>query len=216
MKFLNQKKRIQNLRKKLSRWQYMYHTQSSSVVSDKKYDALLEELQTLELNYPDFNIQYSPTQCVGSRPHDDFQKIHHKTPMLSLNSISDTSQLLVFDKRIHDKLHNDDTIQDIKYCCELKLDGVAISLLYEHGKLVQAATRGDGKIGEDVTKNAYTIASIPIFLKSYKNTLPELLEVRGEIFILKSCFLQLNKMMLEEKKKLFLMQEMLLLDHCVN
>lgn len=200
MKSVDQK--IQRLRNKLSRWQYTYHTQNESEVSDEKYDIFLKELQQLELKYPHLSAKHSPTQSIGSDPQKGFCKIQHQIPMLSLNSIADTSQLFLFDKRVKNRLGNN--IQNIIYCCELKLDGVAISLLYKCGKLIQAVTRGDGKIGEDVTKNAYTISSIPIYLKSKNNNkLPYLLEIRGEIFIFKSCFLQLNKVMLDTNNKPF-------------
>lgn len=194
-------KKIKNLRKTLSQWQDIYHIHNESVVSDEQYDALLEELRQLELNYPNYNIQNSPTQNIGNIPQSGFRKIHHKIPMLSLNSIIDQTQLFLFDKRIKHRLHNN--TQKISYCCELKLDGVAISLLYKYGKLIQAATRGDGQIGEDVTKNAYTIASIPMYLDTSHNKLPDLLEIRGEVFILNSCFEKLNKTMFNKKNKLF-------------
>lgn len=194
--------RIQSLRKKLNKWQYAYHTENESPVSDEEYDAILEELQNLELSHPNFNTYDSPTYNIGSIPQSGFNKIYHHTPMLSLHSISSKSQLLLFDKKVKNKLNNN--VYNVRYCCELKLDGVAINLVYKFGKLVQASTRGDGKIGEDVTKNAYTIDSIPMHLKSHDcYKLPYLLEVRGEVFILKSCFVHLNEIMLRKKNKLF-------------
>lgn len=199
MESVNQK--IQNLRKKLLKLQHTYHTKNESEVSDEEYDNLLVELRRLELSYPNFSIKHSPIYNVGSDPTDGFRKIRHQIPMLSLNSITDKSQLFLFDKRIKNKLGG---VQKMTYCCELKIDGIAVSLLYKKGKLIQAATRGNGKVGEDVTKNAYTIASIPMYLKSKNcSKLPYLLEVRGEVFILKNCFNRLNQFMLKKKNKLF-------------
>lgn len=192
-------RKIRNLRNKLDRLQYVYHSENESEVSDENYDFLLTELERLESIYSEFSRINSPTQSVGSIPQDGFCQIDHQVPMLSLNSIIDRNQLLSFDNRVKSKLSN----QNIEYCCELKIDGVAISLLYNFGKLIQATTRGNGITGEDVTRNAYTISSIPIYLKSKYGKLPDLLEVRGEVFILKSSFVQLNTVMLQKKNKLF-------------
>lgn len=202
MKFV--KKKIQNLRKKLRHWEYVYYTKNESVVSDATYDAMLSKLNQLEQIYPHLMTENSPTQRVGGISQYNFKKIHHKVPMLSLNSIVESLQLLSFDKRIKIKLHDNHMML---YCCELKIDGVAVSLLYKNGKLVYAATRGDGKIGEDVTKNICTIRSVPIHLQIDVNnkygTLPYLLEIRGEVFISKLCFLKLNKITIQQGDKPF-------------
>lgn len=204
MKFIIEK--IEYLRKQLKHWQYTYHTQNVSEISDTEYDIFLEELNQLESNYPFLSSQNSPTQCIGSIPHSGFRYIQHHIPMLSLNSVINQSQLLLFDKRIKNRLlHNCDKV--ITYCCELKLDGIAISLLYKQGKLIQASTRGDGNIGEDITKNVYTIQSIPKYLindtHSITKKLPHFLEIRGEVFISKSCFVKLNHTLLQQGKKIF-------------
>ncbi|WP_331828640.1 NAD-dependent DNA ligase LigA [Candidatus Blochmannia sp. SNP] len=201
MKFIE--KKIQNLRKKLRHWEYLYYLKNESEVSDEKYDAILEELHQLEKIYPHLITESSPTQRVGGVLPDNFKKINHKIPMLSLNSIVKSYQLLLFDRRIKLKLDNNHIIS---YCCELKIDGVAVSLLYKNGELVCAATRGDGRIGEDITKNVRTICSVPMYLKIDTNNhdvLPYWLEVRGEIFISKLCFLQLNKITVREGNRPF-------------
>ncbi|URJ28271.1 NAD-dependent DNA ligase LigA [Candidatus Blochmannia vicinus (nom. nud.)] len=201
MKFIE--KKIQNLRKKLHHWEYLYYIKSESEVSDEKYDAILAELHQLEKIYPHLITENSPTQCIGGVLQDNFKKINHKIPMLSLNSIIKSHQLLSFDRRVKIKL---DDHHIIPYCCELKIDGVAVSLLYKNGKLVCAATRGDGKIGEDVTENVRTIYSVPMYLKIDVNNhdkIPYLLEIRGEIFISKLCFLQLNEITVREGNRPF-------------
>lgn len=198
-------KKAKDLRKQLKRWQYAYYVQNISEVSDEKYDLFLEELRQLELDYPFLSYQSSPTRCIGSMPQVGFCQVHHYIPMLSLNSVVTKSQLLLFDKRVRNKLSDD--VQVIIYCCELKLDGIAISLLYKQGQLIQASTRGNGSIGEDVTKNVYTIKSIPKVLTSnnqdLNKKLPYFLEVRGEVFISKSCFVKLNQKLLNQGKKIF-------------
>ncbi|URJ27692.1 NAD-dependent DNA ligase LigA [Candidatus Blochmanniella camponoti] len=201
MKFAKQK--IQKLRKKLRHWEYLYYTKNESAVSDEKYDAMLEKLNQLEQIYPHLIAESSPTQRIGGVSQYNFKKIHHKVPMLSLNSIVASFQLLSFDKRIKIKLHANHIMS---YCCELKIDGVAVSLLYKKGKLIYAATRGDGKIGEDVTENISTIRAVPMYLKLDSNKydkLPYLLEIRGEVFISKLCFLQLNKITIQQGNKPF-------------
>lgn len=198
-------KRIQDLKRKLKNWQYRYYTENISEVSDEEYDFFLEELRQLELKYPDLVFRDSPVQCVGSNPQGGFRKVRHRVPMLSLNSIIDKSQLLLFNRRIQCKLQS--SVQLITYCCELKLDGVAVSLWYKYGKLIRASTRGNGNIGEDVTENVYTIPSIPKCLikgkGNFSKKLPHFLEIRGEVFISKSCFIQLNRSMVEQRKKVF-------------
>ncbi|WP_159715211.1 NAD-dependent DNA ligase LigA [Blochmannia endosymbiont of Camponotus nipponensis] len=201
MKFVKQK--IKNLRKKLHHWEFLYYTKNESAVSDEKYDAILAELNQLEKIYPHLITENSPTQCIGGVLQQNFNKIRHKAPMLSLNSIVDASQLFLFDKRTKIKL-NDNHI--MSYCCELKIDGVAASLLYKEGKLICAATRGDGRIGEDITKNISTISSVPMYLKIDTNnhySLPYLLEIRGEVFISKLCFLKLNRITTQQGNKPF-------------
>ncbi|CAD83193.1 DNA ligase [Candidatus Blochmanniella floridana] len=200
------KNRVQILRERLNYLEYLYYVKSESKVSDEEYDILLEELRQLEFKYPYLITKSSSTQSISNVCDNSLNRIRHQKPMLSLNSIRDKSQLLLFDKRIKYKLSNHYNINQnlIVYCCELKIDGVALSILYKQGKLVHAATRGDGKIGENVTKNVNAIDSIPKNLKKNNNEiLPDLLEIRGEIFISKLSFSKLNQEMLSSGKKVF-------------
>lgn len=200
-------KKIRNLIKTLRHWEYLYYVKNEPVVSDMQYDMALKELYRLEQIYPHLIPKNSPTKRVGGVFHRSFNQISHKIPMLSLNSIVRASQVISFDRKI--KLNFNNSYyhhQTVSYCCELKIDGIATSLLYKEGKLICAATRGDGKIGEDITKNICTIYSIPISLSNNHknfNKFPYLLEVRGEVFISKSCFLKLNKIMIQQGYKSF-------------
>lgn len=198
----HEKYKIKNLIKKLRYWEYCYYVRNESVVSDEQYDAALTKLRELEQAYPNLIVKGSPTKYVGDVFQNDFLKIKHKTPMLSLNSVINQSQVRSFDQRTKVKLNKD----ILSYCCELKIDGVATSLLYKNGSLVCAATRGNGSVGEDITKNICTINSIPIKLRtngSNLNEFPYFLEIRGEVFISKLCFLNLNKMLVKKGYKPF-------------
>lgn len=197
------KKKIQDLMKKLSYWEYLYYIKNDSPVSDEQYDATLKELYVLEKNYPELVSNDSSTQRVGGGVQNGFAKVSHKIPMLSLNSVIKKSQVILFDKKVKAKLYGNGVMS---YCCELKIDGIAVSLLYKKGRLIYAATRGDGRVGEDVTSNVLTIHSIPVVLKNNNDSLsrlPYLLEVRGEIFISKLCFFKLNKMVIKKGHKPF-------------
>ncbi|UVK77937.1 MAG: DNA ligase [Sodalis sp. Fse] len=190
---------IQQLREQLRHWEYLYYVENAPEVPDIEYDRVIAQLRELEEKRPDLLTTDSSTQRVGGMAQSSFSKVRHEIPMLSLDNIFEKTGFLAFDKRVRDKLkHND----DLTYCCELKLDGLAISLLYEQGKLVQAATRGDGTTGEDITSNVRTIRTIPLHLKAGDN-LPYLLEIRGEVFMSESGFLQLNATAKQERSKLF-------------
>lgn len=196
-------KKIKNLIKKLRDWEYAYYIKNESVVSDYEYDTTLTELYRLEKMRPDAILEDSPTRSIGGMLQHGFTKIFHKTPMLSLNSMTRRSQVIGFDKKVKVKLDIFDTL--LSYCCELKIDGIATSLLYKRGKLICAATRGDGLIGENITKNVCTIRSVPMCLDidNNINKLPYLLEIRGEVFMSKSCFLRLNKTLIRQGHKPF-------------
>ena len=178
------KQRIDFLRKELSEHNHSYYVLDEPSISDFEFDALLKELQDLENKHPEFDDAHSPTQRVGGAVIDGFDAVAHKYSMLSLGNTYSEADLLDFDTRLK-KL----TDQPIKYVCELKYDGVSISLIYKNGTLVQALTRGDGTKGDDVTQNVKTIKSIPLKLKG---NYPDELEIRGEIFLPLSAFEKMN------------------------
>ena len=167
----------------LNKYSYDYYVEDNPQISDTEYDTLYKQLEKLEENHPKYILENSPTQRVGDRVLDEFEKITHKVPMLSLSNTFSTEDLRDFDARIS-KLVPD---QNVEYICELKIDGLAISIKYENGKLVSAATRGDGSIGEDVTENIKTIFSIPKVLKDNRT-----FEVRGEVYLPRKSFELLN------------------------
>lgn len=178
------KERIEFLRKELSEHNYSYYVLDQPSISDFEFDALLKELGDLENKHPEFYDTHSPTQKVGGGVLDRFEAVNHKYRMLSLGNTYSESDLLDFDTRIK-KL----TDQPIKYVCELKYDGVSISLTYQNGVFFQALTRGDGTQGDDVTQNVKTIKSIPLKLKG---NYPKEFEIRGEVFIPLSAFKKMN------------------------
>jgi DNA ligase (NAD+) len=165
------------------------------LVTDAQYDTLMRELQSLEATYPHLVTTDSPTQRVGASPLAAFGSVTHRVPMLSLGNAFEDAEVRAFDKRVADTLRAAgklSTNEEVSYFCELKLDGLAISLRYERGLLVQAATRGDGQTGEDVTMNVRTIKAIPLKLKGLEQDIPEVLEVRGEVFMNLADFERLN------------------------
>ncbi|WMY94884.1 MAG: NAD-dependent DNA ligase LigA [Arsenophonus sp.] len=182
------KKKIKILKEQLLHHAYRYHVLNQPIISDQKYDKMMEELKKLEFLYPEFITSDSPTQRVGGLALRSFKEVHHEIPMLSLDHVFDESNYLAFNKRVHSYFKND---LQLGFCCEPKLDGVAVSLLYKNGKLIQAATRGDGKIGENITNNIRAIVCIPMQLKGHN--IPEIIEIRGEVFMTHESFKQLNK-----------------------
>jgi DNA ligase (NAD+) len=182
-------KRAQELRKLLQTYNYNYYVLDAPTIPDAEYDRLFRELQALEKQHPELKTSDSPTQRVGGRPLKSFAQVQHTIPMLSLDNAFTDDELYAFDKRIHDRLKTDAVIE---YACEPKLDGVAVSLIYNNGVLAKAATRGDGTTGEDITQNVKTIKSVPLRLQGNKDY-PQILEVRGEIYIPKSGFAVLNE-----------------------
>ncbi|MFO7603136.1 MAG: NAD-dependent DNA ligase LigA [Gammaproteobacteria bacterium] len=189
--------RAAELREQLNRHNYLYYVLDAPEIPDAEYDRLLRELQGLEDTYPQLQTPDSPTQRVGAPPLKTFNEVSHEVPMLSLNNCFSDQELIDFDRRVRDGLGRD----MIEYAAEPKLDGLAISLLYEQGILVRGATRGDGSKGEDVTQNVRTIATIP--LRLHGEDYPQRLEVRGEVIMTRAGFAALNQRQREQQDKPF-------------
>lgn len=189
--------RITQLREALDEHNYRYYVLDAPVVSDAEYDRMLRELQALEAQHPSLITTDSPTQRVGAQPAEGFDSVTHATPMLSLANAFSEEEVGEFDRRVRERLD----LATVRYAVEPKLDGLAISLRYEHGRLVLAATRGDGRTGENVTGNVRTIRAVPLRLRG--EGIPELLEVRGEVFMRRSGFERLNQRLLESGQKAF-------------
>ncbi|HIF9265043.1 TPA: NAD-dependent DNA ligase LigA [Photobacterium damselae] len=187
-----------SLREQLDYHGYRYYVEDNPEVPDAEYDRLMQRLLTIESEHPEWVTIDSPSQRVGGVPLDGFTQVKHELPMLSLDNAFNDDELRAFQKRIQDRLNDASAIQ---YCCEPKLDGLAVSLLYENGVLVQAATRGDGTTGENITNNVRTIRSIPLKLQG--NDWPTRIEVRGEVFMPKKGFEQLNQRALKKGEKTF-------------
>ena len=181
------KKQIQELTKKIEYHSDLYYQKSKSEISDFEFDKFLSTLADLEKQFPELKLPDSPTQRVGGTITKEFETVYHKYPMLSLGNTYSQEELKDFDGRVAKGLEG----EPYEYFCELKFDGVSISLIYEHGVLTKAVTRGDGVRGDNVTANARTIKSIPLKIKSGK--FPDTFEVRGEVFMPKNVFKQLNK-----------------------
>ncbi|PLR21200.1 DNA ligase [Pantoea endophytica] len=179
---------ITALRTTLRHHEYLYHVMDTPEIPDAEYDRLMVQLRELESAHPDLITPDSPTQRVGAAPLAAFEQVRHEVPMLSLDNTFDEAGFLAFNKRVQDRLKSTD---ELTYCCELKLDGLAVSLLYEDGLLVRAATRGDGTTGENITANVRTIHAIP--LRLHGDNIPARVEVRGEVFITESGFEKLNE-----------------------
>ncbi len=192
-------RRIETLRSLIRRYDYAYYVLAEPEVSDAEYDALFRELQALEARFPDLITPDSPTQRVGGAPAEGFSKVHHAVPMLSLDNAFSDAELADFERRILEQAP--DIPQPVEYSAEPKMDGLAISLRYENGVLTQASTRGDGEVGEDVTRNAMTVRAIPLRLMT--DTPPPVLEVRGEVFMTHAAFEALNAQQLKQGEKPF-------------
>ncbi|MDH5592035.1 MAG: NAD-dependent DNA ligase LigA, partial [Gammaproteobacteria bacterium] len=194
----NLAERASELRNLINKHNYQYYHLDNPDVTDSEYDRLFRELQQIETDYPALLTADSPTQRVGGAALDKFNQITHAMPMLSLDNVFDADELKSFEQRVCDWLNTNETQL---YAAEPKLDGLAISIRYENGVLKQAATRGDGAVGEDVTANVRTIPTVP--LKLMGDNVPEVIEIRGEIFMPKDGFEALNKAQVEENKKPF-------------
>ncbi len=189
--------RAEALRKALNEHAYRYYVLDEPVISDAEYDRLYRELEQLEQRYPELITPDSPTQRVGDKPLEGFKQVRHEIPMLSLGNVFDEDELRAWDKRVRELTG----LEEVEYSAEPKLDGLAISLMYENGQLVQAATRGDGTTGEDVTANVRTIKAIPLRLRTDKP--PARLEVRGEVIMPRSGFEAYNQWAREHGEKEF-------------
>jgi DNA ligase (NAD+) len=195
--------RAQALRQTLQSHNHAYYVLDAPTVSDAQFDALMRELQQLEAQYPALQSPDSPTVRVGGAALAAFDSVRHAVPMLSLGNAFDDEELQAFDQRVSEMLRQAGQLPDsgqVQYFCELKLDGLALSLRYEHGLLVQAATRGDGQTGEDVTSNVRTIRSVPLRLKAGA---PAVLEARGEVFMDRADFDALNQRQAARGDKVF-------------
>jgi DNA ligase (NAD+) len=190
------KLRVEELREQLNEHSYRYHVLDDPVVSDAEYDELMRELTALEERFPELVTPDSPTQRVGGAPADLFAPVHHRTPMLSLDNVFDEDDLRSWAGRVEREVGD-----GVRYSCELKIDGVAVAITYEDGALVQGATRGDGRTGEDITANVRTVRSVPQRLRTKEP--PRLLEVRGEIYFPTRAFERLNEQLVEQGQRPF-------------
>jgi len=189
---------INQLRQQIDEHNYSYYVLDEPRISDAVYDQLLQALKQLEADNPQFITPSSPTQRVGAKPLREFAEVQHAVPMLSLENAFNDEDVLTFDRRIHERL---DSAEPIEYTCEPKLDGLAVTLIYEEGLFVRAATRGDGTTGENITDNVRTISSVPLRLRG--NDYPAILEVRGEVYMPKKGFQELNKQAEQNGEKVF-------------
>ena len=190
------KQKIEDLKSEIEYHNNLYYNEDKNEISDLEFDKKLSYLIELEKKYPEFKTSDSPSERVGGKITKKFETKNHKIPMLSLSNTYSESELFDFDKRMKKRLSNN----DIEYTCEIKYDGVALSLIYENRKLKYALTRGDGKKGDDITTNVYTIRSIPLKLSSIA---PSYMEIRGEVFISKSNFKKLNDYKKNSNEPLF-------------
>ncbi len=211
------KQRIEKLKKEIHHHRYLYHVLDRQEISDEALDSLKHELYQLEQKYPEFIAPDSPTQRVGGKPLDKFKKVKHDTPMLSMEDAFNEQELQDWKKRIHKKIQKTKlSKKSFEYFAEMKIDGFAISLIYKQGLFVQGSTRGNGRIGEDVTQNLKTIESVPLKLKIYgempnskiNNNAKKLInqgtiEVRGEVYMTKKVFDKINKQREKENKPLY-------------
>ncbi|MDT8302622.1 MAG: NAD-dependent DNA ligase LigA [Sedimentisphaerales bacterium] len=191
------KKQIERLRDEIRGHDYLYYVLNQPKISDQRYDELFSKLKALEQENPEFITPDSPTQRVSGRPLEGFEHVRHAVPMLSINNTYSAEELKAFDERVRKQLEG----MDYDYVVEPKIDGVAISLRYEDGVLVTAATRGDGRVGDDVTANVRTIKVIPLTLRGDK--IPAVLEVRGEVYMPIQSFRELNRLCEEASEPLF-------------
>jgi len=192
--------RAARLRDELREHNYRYYVLDDPSIPDSEYDRLVRELERLEHDHPELADPDSPTRRVGARAESGFDEVPHATPMLSLANAFDDDEVIEFDRRVRETLD----VESVRYMVEPKLDGLAVSLRYEAGRLVRAATRGDGHSGEDVTANVRTIRAVPLALRGFDTTdAPDPLEVRGEIYMTRSGFDQLNRRLADEDRKTF-------------
>ncbi len=191
------KVRIAKLREAIEEHNYRYYVLDDPAITDAEYDRMFRELQELEQQYPELVTPDSPTRRVGGAPAEGFAEVEHELPMLSLDNAFDEDEMRAFDRRLRERLD----VDKLDYMAETKLDGLAVSILYEKCRLVRGATRGDGTTGEDVTHNIRTIQSVPLKLRG--NDIPDRMEVRGEVFMTMQGFLEMNRQQEKEGGKIF-------------
>ena len=191
-------RRVDELRELIDQHNYNYYVLDQPEISDYEWDQLFRELRELEENHPELQSPDSPTQRVGATPLDAFTKVRHRIPMLSLGNAFDEDELRAWHRRVVNGVG-----ADIEYVTELKIDGLAMSFTYEQGRLKTGATRGDGTVGEDVTQNVRTIRSVPLTLKKGVGGVPPLIEVRGEVYMPKPVFAELNERLEAEGKQTY-------------
>lgn len=196
-KIVEAQKRIQKLRKEIARLRKLYHEENNPEVTDEVYDSLNKELKSLIKKYPEFDDLNAPENRVGGKPLDKFEKVKHSSPMLSIGNVFSKDEFVAWEKR-NQKILNQKKL--FEYFCELKLDGLAVSLIYKDGVFEKGATRGDGSIGEDITENLKMIYTIPLHLKA---PFPKSIEVRGEVIMQKKVLEALNNKNKKEGKPLF-------------
>ncbi|AIY65825.1 NAD-dependent DNA ligase LigA [Pseudoalteromonas piratica] len=189
---------IKQLKAQIENYNYQYYVLDNPTIPDAEYDRLMRELIALEEANPELKSADSPSQKVGGMALAAFDKVNHEVPMLSLDNAFDEEEFYAFDKRMKDRLKDS---SDLAFCCEPKLDGLAVSILYENGVLVRAATRGDGQVGENITENVKTIRNVPLRLRG--ESIPARLEVRGEVFIDDKGFAKLNQTQQDKGDKTF-------------
>ena len=194
----NAEKRIEQLRSEIRKHEHLYYVRSQPVISDRQYDKLFAELKALEKDNPELVTSDSPTQRVSGQPLEGFTTVRHAVPMLSMDNTYNPDELRAFDERVGRQLGG----SDYDYVVELKIDGLAISLRYEQGVLVTAATRGNGEVGDDVTANVRTIKAVPLKLLD-GGKVPAVLEVRGEVYMPASAFAELNRLRAEAAEPAF-------------
>src|SRR2546423_4837137 len=185
-------KKIDALSEKIRHHEYLYYVLNNPEISDLDFDKLMQELQRLEADDPKLITPDSPTQRVGGKPREGFVKVRHSSPMLSLDNTYSEEELRSWERRVHELSGR----KDVDYVCELKLDGMSLSLGYDNGQLVRGITRGDGTVGEDVTLNVRTVRSVPLSIPKEKlktSGIPPDFEVRGELLMPTAGFKKLNE-----------------------
>src|SRR5690625_4173753 len=187
-------KRIELLVDRLNKYAHEYYVLDNPSRPDSEYDRLFHELVKLEETFPELVLEHSPTKRVGDEPLDSFEKVEHEIPMLSLGNAFDEQELKDFHRRVINGVNGEEVV----YVCELKIDGLAVALTYEEGRFVRGSTRGDGRIGEDITSNLRTVQSVPLSIPEKRK-----LEVRGEAYMPHHSFVKLNEIREKNGEALF-------------
>ncbi|HEY9772323.1 MAG TPA: NAD-dependent DNA ligase LigA [Planktothrix sp.] len=201
------RKKIEELSRSIEHHRFLYYVLDNAEISDAEFDKLFKELDRLEKEYPDLALPNSPTKTVGAPPSTEFKQVKHRVPMLSLANAMNVDELEKWGERLQRSLKELDLDEQVSFVCELKIDGLSIALTYKNGDFVEGATRGNGEVGEDVTNNLKTIKSLPTKLKPVevngKQLVPQLVEVRGEVYFPISSFTALNKALEDEGEPTF-------------